>query len=70
MIREIRQGTAEVFRQVTPQGPLYGPPLPEGLGIKWPEGFMRDKLYTDPVSKINSAYSRCKDKIFYIVRGI
>ena len=69
-----RTKSAELFRQVTPQGPLYGLPLPEGLNIEWPDK-VRQAIrsggeWTNWVSKAHFGYYKVKDKVFYMIRGL
>jgi len=67
----LRITAAEIFRKVTPQGPLYGPPTPEGIKLPWPN-YIKYNL-PRPLMTMKSTsqdvYYKVKDKIFYMIRG-
>jgi len=63
----LRTSAAEIFRQITPQGPLYGPPTPEGIKLSWPSQ-VRGHI-PQVVSKAHYGFYSVKDKIFYAIRG-
>ena len=71
-MNNVRIKAAEIFREVTPNGPVNGPPLPEGLSIPWP-GFMKYNL-PEPLltlrTRSQNMYYGVKDKIFYGIRGM
>jgi len=70
-----RDKAADLYNAVTPQGPLYGLPLPEGLWKVLPRSVTQWPLSVKhhmpiAVSVVDGYYYMAKDKIYKMIRGL